>query len=261
VIREGVVVHVRAVTEIAPRQSFGQHHVTCAEVSALALVPSSDQLSARLRWGRRLRPRLGDVWELPVVRKDDQVILRSNTERVLSITGLDDALSRMLQAVDCYALGSDGAKVLCRVGGTVTRDGLEAAVDTVASIARFDDGLAATLYGLPDAQPLRDHELHPGVGFAEDGLVLGVHDRARMVAQLDNFPASPTKAAVRDGVVTADDLDVTTAELLLAAGDGDLHVTSKAARYTWTHVQRDRERLLAGVKALRSLRPVDGPYR
>lgn len=159
------------------------------------------------------------------------------------------ALGRACAAERPLALWCDGEQAVAQAAPSIDRRQLDAVIDALVAVARHDGGLTETLHGLPDAVELTGHELDPGVSFAEDGLLLGVRERARMVAQLDNFPVTGTAQ------------DAPTAALLEAAGDGDLLVTSTAARFTWRGIERDPDRLLAGVRALRSLRAKDGAYR
>jgi hypothetical protein len=259
-VREGVVVEVRHFRELAKRRTIGAHNVTTFEISASVKVPIGLRLGLKLRWILRALPPIPQVWTLPIARNDRITLHSDDPDALAVIDGLGDALTRIEERFDGCVLFCDGTRVVCRFAPTPVHDGLSALVDVVVAIARYDRGLSETMLALPDAQPLRGHELDPGVGFPEDGLVLGVRDRECTVAQLDAVPAKPATARVRDGVVDGD-VDVTTVELLRNAGNGDLIATSKGARFTWLAIERDRARLLAGVKALRSLRPTDGAYR
>jgi hypothetical protein len=253
VVRRGVSVELRVVR----RSNLDGAH----ELSASVVVPSGLKLSCRRNWESRPLPPL-DVWTLPIVRDGKVAVMRSSDpDAPGSIERFEDAVDRLAKVVHNFVIGIDDQRVLARIEAEMDREVIDIAVDAMVALARHDRGLTDTLLGLPEALAMTAHELDPGVQFAADGLVLGVREGVSSVAQLDGFPAKPARAEVRDGVVTGDELAGETAVLLAAAGDGDLHVTSKAARFTWTHVERDRDRLLAGVRALRSLRPAVGPYR
>jgi hypothetical protein len=142
----------------------------------------------------------------------------------------------------------DGNAVGAIVQYPLDADGIAAVADLVAAIARIDGGLGETLLALPGATPLTGHALVPGVVLDADGLVIGVRERSRVVAQLDD-------------VRHEGELPASTRELVARAGDGELLATAEGARFTWRGIERDPARLRAGVDALRSLRGATGPYR
>lgn len=169
--------------------------------------------------------------------------LRLPAEDRPDVPGLDEALARA--AGSSYVLSCGGETVSCLAALTISRDVLDALIDAVVCVARYDAGLTETLRSLPTAIPLSRHELDPGVQLA-DGLLIGVREHARCVAQHEGTDLEETGEAKGWAA---------------RAGDGALAVTPTRARFTWAGVERDRERLLAGVKALRSLQRVTGPYR
>lgn len=238
-IRRGVVVRAGNVQV--------ERWVNHLRFTAPVVVPSGLRTSIRMQWGARALDPPKEVWSLPIVRQDDVAILRADGDAVLSVAGLDDALARMRATVPKFALACDGAEVTCRIDARLEREGVDAIIDAVVALARYDAGLTETLASLDGATPLTAHELDPGVALGDDALVIGVRGGAQTIAQLDGVPID---------TVAAEDAAALTREL----GDGELTVTSRSARFTWAGVERDRDRLRAAAAMLRGLVVDGGPY-
>jgi len=83
-----------------------------------------------------------------------------------------------------------------------------------------------------------------------------------MVAQL-GFAADVAASARITGDDVAVDGELSGAVIaeLTRAGDGELVVSPRGARFTWAAIERDPTRLRAGINALRALASAGGPYR
>lgn len=237
--RRGVAVEVRDFGGIGVATGY----VPFVELTARVPVASLRAAIARGWDGGPMPPVDAEVWTAPVVLEEGGAVGRADGA-LDEIEGLLEAVRRALAGVGAFAIGCDGKRAIARVP-ECDPEGLDALVEVVVMLARWDRGYAAMLLELPDAMPLTGHDLVPGVAFAADGLRLGVRDSTRTVAELDG----------------ADLADVPAAQTWIArAGSGELGVSPRDARFTWDHVERDPARLMAGVRALRALR-AGGPYR
>ena len=138
------------------------------------------------------------------------------------------------------AIVCDGRKVTAWIDRPLTGAALGRVAIAVAAIARWDAGYATVLTALPDAKLVDDVELSPAVGLAPDDLRLGLRD-GRTVARAEGATApAGTPTTIAGGE--------------LASYDGGVEIV-------WPGVERDRERLVAAISALRGLRAATGPYR
>lgn len=253
-VRNGVEVTVR---RLGDRRAY----VVPTEASAGVLVPSGLRFLRRRNWDTRaLPPLLADLREAPVIDQSDDGVIRSDTLTALPPLPALAAPWGALMRTEAILLGCNGTRVIARLDQPAdTDDVLDALIDVVVAVARWDDGFSDALAALPGAEPLVDHELTPGVHFP-DGLVLGVRDGEALLAQLDTARGSATATVTATGVVTDGDLPAACVAALARAGDGTLVAGDNGARFTWAAIERDPARHRAAIEALRAL-AAQGPYR
>jgi hypothetical protein len=249
-VRRGVRVAVRAISGKLP-----------IEARADVLVPSGLRFLRRRNWATRIiPPPLASLADAPAIASSNEGITRSDA--LSTLPPLDELAAPWFGLMHAHnvLLGCDGAQVIARIDQEVdTPEILDALLDAVAAVARWDGGLAASLAALPDARPLPMADLAPAVRLA-DGLVLGVHERARLVATFD-LARGAAVAFVERGRVSVDgELPAACATALAHAGNGRLDVLSNGARFAWTTIERDAARHRAAIEALRAL-AAQGPYR
>jgi hypothetical protein len=231
------------------------------EVSAGVLVPSGLRFLRRRKWGRRpVPPLLADLDEAREIERTDESLIRADTLTAMpTLPALEAAWGTLLR-LDAVLLGCSGARVFVRIDQPAdTDDVLDAMIDAVVAVARWDDGFSAALAALPGAEPLVDHELAPGVHFP-DGLVLGVRDGETLLAQLDTARGSATATVGPGGLLTDGDLPAACVAALARTGEGTLVAGDNGARFTWAAIERDAARHRAAIEALRAL-AAQGPYR
>jgi hypothetical protein len=238
------------------------------DVRANVLVRPGLRLVRRRHWQGNPLPRdlAPEIWDLPVVREDAGSQTRTDRPDALDDLGeLEEAWRIVEKHLHSVVLASDGTQVLGRVEDTrVAPSVLEAVIDAVAILARWDDGLSRTLAELAGAPPACDGELDPAVSLDPDDLRLGVWKGRVSIARLDGVRAEPAIARVESGAVAVTTGVVPTAALpfLGRAGDGELTIEPGSARFTWRDIERDPAHLRAAVDALRAATTAaEGPYR
>jgi hypothetical protein len=253
-IRDGVQVTVR---RLGDRRAY----VAPTEATAGVLVPPGLRFLRRRNWGTRGVPAvLAELDKAPQIDHNDEGILRSDT--LTALPPLPDLATawNTLMRTEATLLGCTGTRVVARLDQPAdTDDVLDALINGVVAVARWDNGFGDALAALPGAERLVDHELAPGVSFP-DGLVLGVRDGTTLLAQLDAARGSATATVGRSGVVTDGDLPAACVAALARAGEGTLVAGDNGARFTWATIERDPARHRAAIEALRAL-AAQGPYR
>lgn len=204
VARDGVIVQVRA----RALKSWIASRVVL-EVSARAPAPTTLSMATTRRWGRWLRPRAdAPAWKVRAVEPGDGTALHGDPDRRLVVLpAVAAAATRLADDGLSSALVLDGAFVVARVkarGDAYPDELIDAVIAAVVALARFDDGLGDTLAALPDASPLHEHDLDPGVVLAPDDVHVGVRAGRETIAQLETTALQPIEAEVRDGVVTVE---------------------------------------------------------
>lgn len=162
---------------------------------------------------------------------------------------LDDAWDEIVKYGAHVAIVGDGRRVIALIDEPLSSDDVRRVSVAVVAIARWDAGLAAFLAQLPDAAPFHSTDLSPAVRLAPDDLRIGVRGGTTMVARLQGVAAPAGRL-----------LPAPTAALVARTG-AELYFGHGGAEVVWREVVRDRDRLLAAVAALRSLRGASGPYR
>jgi hypothetical protein len=252
IARRGVVVFVGMV-DISQDEPFG------TAASANVLVPSGLRFLRRRNWqSRRLPVIVAGLADAPVIARDDEGVTRSDT--LASMPVLDELTVPWLALMRArhVLLACDGVRAIAWVDEAAdTPELVDALIDAVVALARWDDGLAAALARLPDAQALGDGELL-GVRLP-DGVVIGVRD-ARLIAQLDTARGDASATVASGGVTIQGELPIACSAALARAGDGQLFAGKTGARFTWSAIERDPARHRAAIEALRAL-AAQGPYR
>jgi hypothetical protein len=237
-VRRGVRVAVRAIAGKLP-----------IEARADVLVPSGLRFLRRRNWATRIiPPPLASLADAPAIASSHEGITRSDT--LSTLPPLDDLAAPWfgLMHAQNVLLGCDGTQVIARIDQEVdTPQLVDALLDAVVAVARWDGGLAASLSALPDAHPLPMSDLAPAVRLL-DGIVLGVENRTRLVATHD-LAVAPDAAG-----------SAACHAALARAGAGRLDLGPTGARFTWTSIERDPARHRAAIEALRAL-AAQGPYR
>jgi hypothetical protein len=114
-----------------------------------------------------------------VIKQFSRPIVRDGVE--ISFSLIADGRTRLIE-VAANANGAPGT--IERLPEPVYAAEIERAIERIARVARRDETLAAALTSLPDATPLEQSELSPGVELAPDGLRIGLLG-GRLVAVLD----------------------------------------------------------------------------
>jgi hypothetical protein len=253
-VRNGVTVRIQAVD---PDPIGGSYLLF--EARASVLVPSGLRFLRRRNWGARALPEtLAALADASIIERSDEGMTRSDTLASLpSIVGLAEPW-RVLMHRENLLLGCDGRTVYARTGDAPDREEIDAIVDAVVAVARWDAGFTEMLAALPGACVVDAPPFAPAV-VLHDGIFIGCCEQL-MGVNLKGVQAAGT-AKVVGGVVTAQgDLPAACSAALARAGDGKLVVSGRETRFVWAEVERDPDRILAAVEALRTL-TVTSPYR